>query len=97
MTNTEFLSKDNIKDILLEKEHFSCGTLVTQRKGLNESHDWNSVKRTEKPKKWYFKKKVFVFKCSSTPLTKVMNKVSTNDFALISFVFEFKQAFVSFV
>ena len=50
LTNTESLSKDDIEDLLLKKEKFWCGTLVTQHKGLNGSHDWNRVKRTEKPK-----------------------------------------------
>ena len=51
LTNTESLSKDDIEDLFLKKEKFWCGTLVTQHKILNESHDWNRVKRTEKPKK----------------------------------------------
>ena len=50
LTNTESLSKDDIEDLLLKKEKFWCGTLVTQHKGLNGSHDWNRVKRTEKPR-----------------------------------------------
>ena len=50
LTNTESLSKDDIEDLLLKKEKFWCGTLVTQHKGLNGSHDWNCVKQTEKPK-----------------------------------------------
>ena len=50
LTNTESLSKDDIEDILLKKETFWCGTLVTQHKGLNGRYDWNRVKRTEKSK-----------------------------------------------
>ena len=50
LTNTEPLSKNDIEDLLLKKEKFWCGTLVTQHKGLNGSNDWNHVKRTEKPK-----------------------------------------------
>ena len=51
LTNTDSLSKDDIEDLFLKKEKFWCWTLVTQHKILNESHDWNRVKRTEKPKK----------------------------------------------
>ena len=50
LTNTESLSKDDIEDLLLKKEKFWCGTLVTRHKGLNGSHDWSRVKRTEKLK-----------------------------------------------
>ena len=50
LTNTESLSKDDTEDLLLKKEKFWCGTLVNQHKCLNGSHDWNRVKRTEKPK-----------------------------------------------
>ena len=53
LTNTESLLKDDIED-LQKKEQFWCGTLVTQHKGLNGLDDWNRVKRTEKPKEWYF-------------------------------------------
>ena len=47
LTNTKSLSKDDIEDLLLEKETFLCGTLVTQHKGINESHDWDRVKQTK--------------------------------------------------
>ena len=50
LTNTESLSKNDIEDLLLKNEKFWCRTLVTQYKGLNGSHDWNHVKRTEKLK-----------------------------------------------
>ena len=61
LTNTEFLSKDENEDHFLIKEKFSCGAPVTQHEGLNGSHDLNRVKRTKKPKKWYFYRKFFVF------------------------------------
>ena len=54
LTNTESLSKDKIGDLFLKKENNFCGTVVFQHKGLNWSHDWNGVKRTEKSKEWYF-------------------------------------------
>ena len=54
------LSKDDIEALLLKKERFWCGTLVTQHISLSGSHDWNCVKRTEKLKEWYFQETVFV-------------------------------------
>ena len=47
LTNTGSLSKDDIEDLLLKKEKVWCETLVTQHKGLNGSHDWNRLKRTQ--------------------------------------------------
>ena len=55
------LTKNDIGDIILEKEKFWCGTLVTQRKGLNRLHGWNSVKRTENPKSDTFKEQCLFF------------------------------------
>ena len=50
LRNTESLSKDDIEQLLLEKEK-CCGTPVTQHKGSNGSHDWNRVKQIEKQNK----------------------------------------------
>ena len=36
VTNTEYSSKEEIDDLLLEKENFWMGTLCTIRKGLND-------------------------------------------------------------
>ena len=38
--NVDGLSMEEIDDLLLEKERFWIGTLVTQHKGLNSTHDW---------------------------------------------------------
>ena len=51
VNNAELLSSENLESILLEKEKFWIGTLVTQHKGLNGSHDWNRRKRTERDNK----------------------------------------------
>ena len=51
VNNTNGLNQDKIDELLLVKEKFWIGTLVTQHKGLNGSHDWNRTKRTEKPTK----------------------------------------------
>ena len=40
----------DIEDLLLQKEKFWIGSLITQHKGLNSTHDWNRNKRIEKPK-----------------------------------------------
>ena len=48
VTNTDYLSKETVETLLLEKEKFWIGTLITQHKGLNGSHDWNRRKRTER-------------------------------------------------
>ena len=50
VNNCDNLSLQEIDHILLEKEKFWIGTLVTQHKGLNASHDWSRNKRAEKPK-----------------------------------------------
>ena len=41
VNNTTHLTSKNIDALLLEKEKFWIGTLVTQHKGLNGTHDWN--------------------------------------------------------
>ena len=50
LNNTENLSLSEIDDLLLEKERFWIGTLVSQHKGLNGSHDWVRAKRSERKK-----------------------------------------------
>ena len=50
VNNTESLTLAEINKLLLEKEKFWIGTLVTQHKGLNGSHDWNRSNRSERPK-----------------------------------------------
>ena len=50
INNIEGLSKKEIDSMLLEKEKFWIGTLITQHKGLNGSHDWCRRNRTEKEK-----------------------------------------------
>ena len=41
LNNTDGLSTEQIDDLLLQKEKFWIGTLVTMHKGMNLSHDWN--------------------------------------------------------
>ena len=50
LNNIESLKKKEIEELLLVKEKFWIGTLVTQHKGMNGSHDWNRKKRTEREK-----------------------------------------------
>ena len=50
VNNTENLTKNELEEILLKKEKFWIGTLVTQHQGLNGTHDWNRLKRTEREK-----------------------------------------------
>ena len=50
VNNTESLSTSQIDDILLKKVEFWIGTLVTQDKGLNGTHDWNRTKQLDKEK-----------------------------------------------
>ena len=45
LNNKDDLSENDIESLLLQKENFWIGTLVTQHKGLNGSHDWNRHKR----------------------------------------------------
>ena len=51
LNNTENLTKEEIDDLLLEKEKFWIGNLVTQHAGMNCSHDWNRKTRCEKAPK----------------------------------------------
>ena len=50
LNNTSSFSPDEIDDLLLQKERFWISTLVTIHKGLNNTHDWNRTRRTERPK-----------------------------------------------
>ena len=50
LTNCDGLSLEEIDNLLLIKEKFWIGTLVTQHKGMNSSHDWNTKLRSEKAK-----------------------------------------------
>ena len=50
VNNTSGLKLKQIENLLLEKEKFSIGTLVTQHQSLNSTHDWNCSKRTEREK-----------------------------------------------
>ena len=50
VNNIENLNKQELENILLSKEKFWIGTLVTQHKGLNGTHDWSRIKRTEREK-----------------------------------------------
>ena len=50
VNNAELIDGENLESLLLKKEKFWIGTLVTQHRGLNGSHDWNRKLRTEKEK-----------------------------------------------
>ena len=50
VNNTSGLTRNQIEDLLLKKEKFWIGTLVTQHQGLNSTHDWNQAKQTERKK-----------------------------------------------
>ena len=50
VNNSENLSQVDLDALLLKKEKFWIGTLVSQHKGLNGTHDWNRSKRNEKTK-----------------------------------------------
>ena len=45
LNNVDYFSSDEIDDFLLQKEQFWLGTLVTQSKGLNGTHDWRRSRR----------------------------------------------------
>ena len=51
LDNTDNLSLEEIDEMLLEKEKFWIGALVTQHQGMNCSHDWNRTRRAEKAPK----------------------------------------------
>ena len=48
--NVDGLSTEKIDELLLEKEKFWIGTLLTQHKGLNSTHDWVREKRNDREK-----------------------------------------------
>ena len=48
VNNSANLTENELEDLLLAKEKFWIGTLITQHKGMNGSHDWNRTKRTER-------------------------------------------------
>ena len=50
VNNAECINGEDLESLLLKKEKFWIGTLVTQHKGLNGSHDWNRKLRTEREK-----------------------------------------------
>ena len=45
LKNVEHLSENDIESLLLQKGNFWIGTLVTENKELNGSHDWNRDQR----------------------------------------------------
>ena len=50
VNNVENLTLEMIDALLLQKEKFWVGTLVTQHKGLNSTHDWDRNNRSEREK-----------------------------------------------
>ena len=48
LNNVDDLSENDIESLLLQKENFWIGTLVTHQKGLNSSHDWNRHQRNHR-------------------------------------------------
>ena len=52
LNNVDDLSENDIDSLLLQKENFWIGTLMTQHKGLNGSHDWNRHQRIHRDM-WY--------------------------------------------
>ena len=48
VNNADDISKNEIETLLLKKEQFWIGTLVTQHQGLNSSHDWYRKKRSDR-------------------------------------------------
>ena len=50
LNNVDLLNETEIDDILLQKEKFWIGTLVTQHQEMNSKHDWNRKCRTEREK-----------------------------------------------
>ena len=45
LKNEQYLSRDDIEDLLLKKEKFCVWKLVAQHKGLKKTHDRNRGKR----------------------------------------------------
>ena len=50
VNNAELLTLEQTDALLLAKEKFWIGTLVTQHQGLNGTHDWNRSKRSDREK-----------------------------------------------
>ena len=50
VNNINLLSQTKLDELLLAKEKFWIGTLVSHHKGMNGTHDWNRSKRYEKEK-----------------------------------------------
>ena len=50
LKNINHFSSDEIEELLLQKEQFWIGTLVTQYKGLNGAQDWRRPKRFQREK-----------------------------------------------
>ena len=50
VNNTDEMSTEKVDELLLHKEKFWIGSLVTQHKGLNGTHDWCRKKRCDKTK-----------------------------------------------
>ena len=48
LNNTDNLNVEQIDDLLLEKEKFWIGALLTQHSGMNTSHDWNRTRRNDR-------------------------------------------------
>ena len=50
LNNVDTYSHQEIEDLLFKEENFWIGSLITQHKGLNASHNWNRSKRTDREK-----------------------------------------------
>ena len=48
LNNTDNLDSEQIDDLLLQKEKFWIGNLVTMHSGMNSSHDWSRTRRNER-------------------------------------------------
>ena len=48
LNNTDNLTSEQIDDLLLQKEKFWIGNLLTMHSGMNSSHDWNRSRRNER-------------------------------------------------
>ena len=47
LNNVDGLSTEKIDELLLQREKWWIGNLVTQHRGLNGKHDWNRKERSE--------------------------------------------------
>ena len=48
LNNTDNLTSEQIDDLLLQKEKFWIGALLTMHSGMNTSHDWNRTRRNDR-------------------------------------------------